>query len=230
MNNQVSFDSLLRMAVRETYMDQVNSIPPEDELEKILHTDDNFKNKIRAIVRKENRNEKLIHFSRAAAKVAVVVLVCISLTFASLMTADAVRESVATTILEWHDKFTRIFIETDAVHEKLPEIRFNYIPEGFELVEEECVRASAMSISTYVATNNKFLKIFVKVYDKESDDNVDNENINLYKININQNYGTWLSSSLENKLIIQNKGILFNISGTLSIEEIIKIYEKIEIL
>ena len=230
MNNQVSFDSLLRMAVRETYMDQVNSIPPENELEKILHTDDNFKNKIRAIVRRENRNEKLIHFSRAAAKVAVVILVCISLTFASLMTAEAVRESVATTILEWHDKFTRIFIETDAVPEKLPEIRFNYIPEGFELVEEESITSTNYMIYTFSNYKSIFLKIYINIQSEHSEDNVDNEFTNYYQLNIGNGRGIWVSYDNENKLIISKGELLFNISGQVSIEEIVRIYKNIEIL
>lgn len=229
MNNQVSFDSLLRMAVRETYMDQVNSIPTEDELEKILHTDDNFKNKIRAIVRRENRNEKLIHFSRAATKVAVVVLVCISLTFASLMTADAVRESVATTILEWHDKFTRIFIETDAVPEKLPEIRFNYIPEGFELVEEESYTLSSVMFLKFINNENYFFQITISSSDKTNIDRSDNEFSTLYSIKINDKYGIWIFKDAENQFVIFDD-YLFNIKGVISIEEIINIYRNIEIL
>lgn len=225
MNNQVSFDSLLRMAVRETYMDQVNSIPPEDELEKILHTDDNFKNKIKAIVHRENRNEKLIHFSRAATKVAVVVLVCISLTFASLMTADAVRESVATTILEWHDKFTRIFIETDAQSDKLPEIRFNYIPEGFELVEEETVNSNTFKTISYYSEDKQFLIINVNF----DNDKVDNEHSTYYSILIGGSRGIWINSELDNNLIINNENIMYSMKSTLSLDELVKIYENIEI-
>lgn len=226
MNNQVSFDSLLRMAVRETYMDQVNSIPPEDELEKILHTDDNFKNKIRAIVRRENRNEKLIHFSRAATKVAVVVLMCISLTFASLMTADAVRESVATTILEWHDKFTRIFIKTDTVPEKLPEIRFNYIPEGFELVEDECMKDNSFQIYTYRNSLNNFIKIHINF---DFDDN-DNEQSSYFKLIIDNIEGIWINNVYNNKLIISLNDIKFSISGDIGIEQLVQVYKNIEVM
>lgn len=230
MNNQVSFDSLLRMAVRETYMDQVNAIPPEDELEKILHPDDNFKNKIRAIVHRENRNEKLIHFSRAAAKVAVVVMVCISLTFASLMTAEAVRESVATTILEWHDKFTRIFIETDAAPEKLPEIRFNYIPEGFELVEEESVVSDSFLNYKFLNGNSSYFHVNINTNKKHTKINVDNEHSYFYQIRINDANGIWISGIYENRLIISDKMLSFTINGDIPIEQIIGIYENIEIL
>ena len=230
MNNQVSFDSLLRMAVRETYMDQVNAIPPEDELEKILHTDDNFKNKIKAIVRRENRNEKLIYFSRAATKVAVVVLVCISLTFASLMTADAVRESVATTILEWHDKFTRIFIETDAQQAKLSEIRFNYIPEGFELVEEESWNVDDYQLFLYKNSKNDFINIFITKGNSGDSIFGDNEQSNICIIKIDNKECLWIFEKNENQLIIPFKNKFYNITSSLSIEEIIQIYKNIEIL
>ncbi len=226
MNNQVSFDSLLRMAVRETYMDQVNAIPPEDELEKILHTDDNFKNKIKAIVQKENRNEKLIHFSRAAAKVAVVVLVCISLTFASLMTAEAVRESVATTILEWHDKFTRIFIETDTQPDKLPEIRFNYIPEGFELIEEESIKDESFMIYTFSGKKKDFLRIHINFRSSK----IDNEYSSYYIISIENKKGIWINNGYTNQLIISSGSYCYNITSSLPIENVINVYKNIEIL
>lgn len=230
MNNQVSFDSLLRMAVRETYMDQVNSIPPEDELEKILHTDDNFKNKIKAIVRKENRNEKLIHFSRAAAKVAVVVMVCISLTFASLMTAEAVRESVVTTILEWHDKFTRIFIETDAQPDKLPEIRFNYIPEGFELDSEKSFVQENYQYFLYKNSDHSFINIYIIMKSKNNGIFIDNEQSNIYVLKIDNKDCLWKYNEYENQFICPFDNGFYNITSAISIEEIIKIYKNIEIL
>ena len=226
MNNQVSFDSLLRMAVRETYMDQVNAIPPENELEKILHPDDNFKNKIKAIVRRENRNEKLVHFSRAASKVAVVILVCISLTFASLMTADAVRESVATTILEWHDKFTRIFIETDAQPERLSEIKFNYIPEGFELVEEESIKDESFMIYTFSDNKKDFLRIHINFRSSK----IDNEYSSYYIISIGNKKGIWINNEYTNQLIISSGNYCYNITSSLPIENVIDVYKNIEIL
>ncbi|MBQ6850875.1 MAG: DUF4367 domain-containing protein [Oscillospiraceae bacterium] len=230
MNNQVSFDSLLRMAVREMYTEQVNSIPPEDKLKEIVHPSDKLKRRINQIVNRETRNEKLIHMHKIASRVAVIILMCISLSFATLMTAEAVRESVATTILEWHDKFTRIFIETDAQPEKLPEIRFNYIPEGFELVEEESIKSNTYCNYTFFSSDNNFLRIQISASAENSKNTFDNERASVFKITVDESIGTWISHNSINYLIINNDNIVFTISCRCAIEEIIEIYKNIEIL
>lgn len=229
MSEQVSFDSLLRMAVRETYLQQTNSIPADDKLDEIIHPSDKFEKKMQAMVRRESRNEKLIYFRNITAKVAVVVLLCISLTFGSLLTAKAVRESVATTILEWHDKFTRIFIETDSQPDKLPEIRFNYIPEGFELVEEESFRGSNYLFFTYKNKNKDMINIIISLSSNINIDRLDNEHSIFYSIKIDDVNGTWVSKGKENQLLIYDD-YCFNISGFMNIEKIIEIYKNIEFL
>ena len=229
MNNQVSFDSLLRMAVRETYMEQINSIPAEDKLEETLKPSVAFKKKISAIVRKETRNEKLIHFRKVAYRVAVVLMMCISLTFGSLLTAKAVRESIATTILEWHDKFTRIFIETDTPPTELPEIRFNYIPEGFELVDEESYIRMDYQLFTY-KHNGSFINIYITNEQPNNSDFIDNETSTIYPIKIEESYCLWRSNIYENQLIGSTHGKFCSIVSSLTIEEIINIYKNIEFL
>ncbi len=226
MSEQVSFDSLLRMAVRETYMEQANSIPADEELVRIIHPSAEYEKKMRTMVRRENRNEKMIYFRKVTAKVAVVAMLCISLTFGSLMTAQAVRESVATTILEWHDKFTRIFIKTDAAPTQLPEIRFNYIPEGFELVEEESVKSDTFLLFTFSNSNYEYLRVQLNFENME----IDNEYSSFYRISINNESGIWVNNAYSNQFIIYSKGCCYNISSSASIEEIIKIYKNIEIL
>lgn len=226
MSEQVSFDSLLRMAVRETYLQQTNSIPADDKLDEIIHPSDKFEKKMQAMVRRESRNEKLIYFRNITAKVAVVVLLCISLTFGSLLTANAVRESVATTILEWHDKFTRIFIETDTQPDKLPEIRFNYIPEGFELVKEESVNNNLYKVYTYRNISNNYVRIYINF----GDDNIDNENTTFYLLSIDNVRAMWINKQDNNQLIISVGYINFNINGNIKLEEIVNIYKNIEIM
>ncbi len=229
MNNEIKFDSLLRMAIRETYMDQLDAIPPEDELEKTLAPSQTFIQKINRIVRKENRNEKLIYMSRSISKVAVVIMMFVSLSFASLMTAEAVRESVATTILEWHDKFTRIFIETDAQPEKLPEIRFNYIPEGFELVEDGSYSEYEYILRTYMSNDQKFCQIMISASNEMNIYEADNEHSSIYSIKIENVNAIWISSEHENQLYVCDK-YFYRLSGNMPLEKIIKIYKNIEIL
>jgi|GEM_PF-2520990 len=229
MSEQVSFDSLLRMAVRETYTEQANSIPADEELDEIIRPSAEYEKKMRTMVRRENRNEKLIYFRKVTAKVAVVAMLCISLTFGSLMTAQAVRESVATTILEWHDKFTRIFIKTDVAPTQLPEIRFNYIPEGFELVDEESFERDDYILKMYRNNECEFYQILISSSNNTNMDRTDNENSNFYTIKIDDSYAMWINKREENQLLIFNKCSI-NIRGNIQIEDIINIYKNTEIL
>ena len=179
---------------------------------------------------KEDRNEKLIHFRKTVSKVAVIVMVCISLTSASLLSAEAVRESVAITILEWHDKFTKIFIETDTHLEKLPEIKFNYIPEGFELVENESFETATFISLMFRDKNLSFLRINVNLSQNKILDYADNERSNYFYIKIQNNYCLYLYSKTERQFIFSLNNIQFNIAGEHSIEELVRIYKNIEIL
>lgn len=226
MNKEVTFDSLLRMAIRETYIEEITAIPEENKLEEILHPSDEYKRKTTAILHKQSNNEKLHKLGKIVSKVAVVILICISLSFSTLLTAQAVRESVVTTILEWHDKFTKIFIKSDVTLQELPEIRFNYIPEGFELVEEKTIIKSSFKIFNYESINNHYISIYFN-FDNL---NIDNEHSDYYLISVDDVTGKWINSTSENQLIIPKNNIAFSIKSSLSLAELIKIYENIQIL
>lgn len=196
----------------------------------MLHPSDKHQQKISAILQKHNNNEKIYRLGKRVSKIAVIILICISISFSTLLTAQAVRESVATTILEWHDKFTRIFIKSDAQPQELPEIRFNYIPEGFELVEEESLQTNTLINYTFKNNSGNFIKIQIDVIHRYISNNIDNEYSNFYYLIINNTKGLWIQSNDENSLIIPVQKLNLTITSRFSIDEIIQIYKNIEIL
>ena len=230
MSEKVRFENMLHMAVREVYMDRISAIPSDEEIDKIYTASQAHTKKMEAMIRKESRSEKIIKFSRAASRVAVIVLIAFSLTFSTLLTAEAVRESVVTTVLEWKDKFTRIFMESDMQAEVLPEIRFNYIPESFSLVDEYTVISSTLISYTYSNHDNVYFWITTSSKSNYTNDHIDNEYSNYYILNIDNNSGIWVNTGDENRLIISRNNLYFNISGKLPIEEIVQIYKNIELL
>ena len=185
MSEKVHFESLLAMAMNEISMDLIETIPSHEEIKKIYAASDSFLKKKEAWIRIETRKENLIKFNRRASKVAVIVLLAFSLSFSTLLTAKAVRESIVTTVLEWKDKFTRIFIESDVQIAVLPEIKFNYIPDGFELIENQTHVLQSSVTFTYENAGNELFRIFI-TYDFASyKDRLDNEDSSFYNIKIN---------------------------------------------
>ena len=228
MNSNVKLESLVRLAVREDYMSYLDSIPGEKELEKILNPSPKFIDAINKILSKATRSETVAQFKKIASKVAVIVLICFSLSFSTLLTAKAVRESIVTTVLEWHDKFTKIFVTSDAPPQALPEIRLNYIPEGFELVEEECYSFPDIFVFMYENPPQQFLRIVIELSRTYTIEQIDNENSSYHILSLDNKNCIWINHNNENKLIIPFNLFTLNITSSLNLEEIIEIYKNIE--
>lgn len=230
MSDKIYVESLLLMAVNEISMELIDSIPPKDEIEKIYTASKSFLKNKEAQIRKEERKDKYIKFKNITSRVAVIILMTFSLSFSTLLTAEAVRESVVTTVLEWRDKFTRIFVESEVQTDVLPEIKFNYIPEGFILIEEKTIIGSSIINYLYQNKNDDYLRIIVNSKSYNTDDYIDNEHSSYYSLKIDNNNVIWLNSKTENKIIFSYHNINFNISGKIPLEEIVQIYKNIEIL
>lgn len=228
MNSNVKLESLVRLAVREDCMSYLDSIPSEKELEKILNPSPKFIDAINKILAKATRSETVAQFKRIASKVAVIVLICFSLSFSTLLTAKAVRESIVTTVLEWHDKFTKIFVTSDAPPQDLPEIRLNYIPEGFELVEEESCSFPDVKIFVYKNSYQQFVRVVIELSTTLPTDYANNENSSYIMLTLNNKNCIWINHSNENKLIIPFHSYILNITSSSNLEEIIEIYKNIE--
>lgn len=227
MNNNVSFDAMLQMAARESMYRQLNSFPSKRELEKMYTPSDIHENKMNRLIRKENRSDKFIAFHRQFSKVAVILLVAFTVTFTPLITAEAVRESIVQTVIEWKEEFASIFFKSERTPAVINEVKIGYMPEGFEaegtLIKNEYVYSERFAI------NNKY--IIIRIYSKYSTTalNIDNEYSNYYSITIGNNNGIWICDDNYSSLIISDRNYIYGIEGSANIGEIINIYKNIEI-
>jgi len=229
MSNKISFDGLLDLVVHEAIQDMLDEIPPREELEEMFPLSENFENKMDSLFKKTNRNNSYKKFKKFTSRVAVVILLGISIMFSSVLSADAVWKSIVTTIMEWKEEFTSIFIESDQEASALPEIKFNYIPEGSISFTETFI-SSSHKIYNYKYENGDFLHIIVCSNPNLFKHNKDNEKTNYFVLEVDDNSGTWLCRDNENSLIISKDDVYFNISSCFSIEEIVQVYKNIEIL
>lgn len=230
MNHDVDFENLVRLSIREVNRKRLEAIPSDEEINSLYPESKVLKDNMIFMYRKNNRKYNFIEFSRRASTLIASILIMISLSCFPLLTAKAVRESVVTTVLDWKDKFTRIFMESDIQIDVLPEIILNYIPYGYEIVNEDSINSSSVLSATYKNNKNNYIRILINLKSNHSIYSVDNEFSNYYTLIIGDSTGTWVYTNDENKLIITKNNLFINISGQISIEEIVQIYKNISIV
>jgi len=230
MSHDVDFENLVRLSIREVNRKRLEAIPSDEEINSLYPESKVLKDNMIFMYRKNNRKYNFIEFSKNASTLIASILIMISLSCFPLLTAKAVRESVVTTVLDWKDKFTRIFMESDIQIDVLPEIIINYVPDGFILIESDTFITTSLKSYLYKNENDDYLRIIANIKSMNSDDQIDNEHTSYYALNIDGNYGTWMFSNNENKLLIAKNNVYFNISGQITIEEIVQIYENTEII
>ena len=228
MNNNVSFDAMLQMAARESMYRQLNSFPSKKELKKMYTPSDVHENKMNRLIRKENRSDKFIAFHRQFSKVAVILLVAFTVTFTPLITAEAVRESIVQTVIEWKEEFASIFFKSERTPAVINEVKIGYMPEGFESAEES-IHSKYLYTETF-SNNMNFIILNIYSGDEISISNFDNKYTEYYAITIDNNEGVWLYHNNISSLIISKNNFIYHIDGNIDIGELINIYKSIEII
>ena len=99
-----------------------------------------FERKMTRLIREQKRSPQANRMIRGLRRVAAIILVIGILSFSGLMTVEAYREKVIEVITQvFHDLTNYRFIseESDSEqHVDLPDITFQYIPDGMEKVED----------------------------------------------------------------------------------------------
>ena len=99
-----------------------------------------FERKMKRLIREQKRSPQANRMIRGLRRVAAIILVIGILSFSGLMTVEAYREKVIEVItLVFHDLTNYRFISEESgseQHVDLPDITFQYIPDGMEKVED----------------------------------------------------------------------------------------------
>ena len=227
MSNTVHFDAMLQMAARESLYRQLDSFPSKRELEKMYSPSASHEKKINKIIKNENRAEKFVQFNKYFTKVAVILFVTFSVTFTPLITAEAVRESIVQTVIEWKDEFASIFFKSERTPAVINEVKIGYMPDGF-VSEGMSIKNEYVYIERFVIEDKH---IVIGIYSEHSSilPNMDNESSEYYNIIVNDNSGIWIDRKNISKLIISDDEFIYSLEGNINIGEIIEIYKNIEI-
>ena len=226
MNNNVSFDAMLKMAAAEAMYRQLDSFPSKKELENMFSPSKALEDKMNKLIRKESRSDKLARFNRQFSKVAVIMLMVFTVTFTPLISAKAVRESIVETIIEWRDEFASIFFKSEAEPAVINDVKIGYMVEGFE--ENTNIYQNKYAYRKTFELGPQHINI--AIYSKHNiSSHIDNEYSDYYSIVIAGNDGIWIYRENNSKLIISNNMFIYCIDGNTDIGNLIEIYKNIEI-
>ena len=143
--------------------------------------------------------------------------------------SKAVREAVITTLIEWHDKFVSIIY----VNEESPVSTFHitpsYIPSGFSQIESSG-ESTGRYYGQFQNSEGDWFSLRVLPVENSQVTSLDSEFSSYYSISFDNNQAIWgIMDDDSNTLLWESSTLSFQVRGNLSITELIKISEGIEI-
>lgn len=227
MNNNVSFDSMIQMAAKESVYRQMDSFPSKKELENMFSPSQTHENKMNKLIKKENRFDKLVEFNRHFSKVASVMFIIFTVTLTPLISAKAVRESIVETVIEWKEDFASIFFKSENTPAVINEAKINYMVDGF--VSDGPDYQDDITYRDTFINGAKFINININSEPATTIAHIDNEFSDYYIITIDDIEGIWIYRNNVSTLIVPKDKYLYDIEGDIDISELINIYKNIEI-
>lgn len=218
-------DKKLILAFERYNKELCESLPTDEELKDITFSE-NFENKMQKLIRAQKKSYFYL-INTVGKRVAVIILaIMISLT-ATTFGVKAIRESVIKFITETFEKFTAVSVENeeadaqDDIVKNLP----LYIPEGYMLSNEMDI--GVLYQVTYTNQDGDSIDYIQKI-NFGTIYNVDTEDIEYERINIKSFEGIKYNKNRINKVVFADATYMYDISGQVSFDELIKIAESIK--
>lgn len=132
---QITDDVLYQHAAqaREIWLD---ALPQRDEIPN-FSCSKQFQRKMDRLLRQQRRSPQVNRILHNMKRIAAVLLIAVTISFAGLMTVEASREKVMEVVVHIYHELTRYEYSSDAEAAALPEFQFDYLPEGMGLVSDE---------------------------------------------------------------------------------------------
>ena len=202
-----------------------DSLPTDEELKDITFSE-NFENKMQKLIRAQKKSYFYL-INTVGKRVAVIILaIMISLT-ATTFGVKAIRESVIKFITETFEKFTAVSVEDEDPNSQAELVKTAplYIPERYALESE--MDAGVIYKINYSNQDNNSIDYIQKI-NFGTIYNVDTEDIEYDRINIKSFEGIKYNKNGINKVVFADATYMYDISGQVSFDELIKIAESIK--
>lgn len=163
------------------------------------------------------------HYHRFTTKTIKVMLIAATLS-ALLLTAFVIPSS-REFIIDNFDIFSRYKLTESNNNAVNGEITVGYIPEGFELTNEQ--ELSRLIINDYYNSNGEFFIITKSASSAEVDFDTDAGNAETLFVN-GKTYMYYVDENHHNNLVWNGNDYIYQVDGTISKEELLKIAETVK--
>ena len=223
--NDSVFEGLFKQAVIDSFLEELDSLPPDEELAKIYVYSPEHEAGMKKLFAREARKERIRKSARRAGRLAAALAITVTILFDLLMSVPQVRATVIETVIEWHEKYTKF--TSNAPRTEHPHLELGYIPEGFT----EIIRDEADSITCLIYENESGIILVFQYSDLSSSLSVTNEN-NAYEIlqtgGVEYHIFETIVDGGESTIIWELYGQRNMISSIMSIDELFVIINSIE--
>ena len=169
--NDSLFEGLFRQAVIDNFLEELDSLPADEELAKIYVYSPEHEAGMKKLFSLEARKERIRNIAKWSRRAAAVLVIAVAVLFGVLMSAPQVRASVIDTIVEWYEKYTKF--TSNAPDTEKPNLEPGYIPIGFW--ENNRIEMETITIIEYINNDNEIITF--QSYRASGSVSVDNEEI-----------------------------------------------------
>ncbi|MHB8061682.1 MAG: DUF4367 domain-containing protein [Ruminiclostridium sp.] len=234
MNNQKLnskiFEIMLEEAIIENYETKINNIHNDTEFNLCHVFSSSFEKNMNDLLRKNNIMIFLKKTKTILSKVAIWIIVLLTIITTGLLSVEASRVLIFNAVLEWKDKYVSVKFEdnNETLLENLAQYSFNYIPAGFKIHDIKVIGSNTRI--SYKNNNDIIIYFNWCPTSKNGTVSIDSENSEYYETKINGDKAyVFKSTTVSDKNIIiwQNNKNTLKLFSTLKIEELLKIAENI---
>ena len=227
MTDKLSFDSALYIAIQQYKCDQLENIPPLEQLALEFTASQNLLDIIENVIQSAEKADKVNNTFKTLKKVAVILLISFTLMLTSPTFVTAMKKIVSNTVIEWYDGYISMVSKADSYPLEMQDVKVGYITEGFVLRE---VNIFPNDFNFFYSAEHGYISVYVYADNGNTTSYMDNDRTTFGDIEIDGNKGmARYCVDGANGVIISVDGIVYDVFGYVEMEEIIKIYRSIEV-
>lgn len=210
----------------------LSTLPADEDIPEI-QTSKKFEKKMQKLIKEQRRTPKTKRILRHMRQTVAAVLAVAILSFGGLMTVDAYREKVIEIVVQvFHEltdfRFTSEKYEADKI--VLPEVDFEFVPEGMHEVENRITGNNRRYI-LYENDNSEFFELTQRPVGADGNYGsiLDTEDAVYETVYINGNEGYIKEKHKNNDIIWVSDNIVYHLYGNIDMWELKEVAEKINI-
>lgn len=207
---------------RELWLD---TLPQQDEIPAFTCSN-RFQRKMNRLLRQQCRSPKVNRILRDMKRIVAVFLIAVTITFAGLMTVEAVRQKVIEFVVHIYHEMTRYDYTSDTETTELPEVQFGYLPEGMNLVTDEMETDTVRNLQ-FENTSGQYLDLMAIATTNDGTDTqiINTEDAQMTIWTIRGAEMTVVSKNGTNIILWVDENIHYTIQSDLSLTELKLIVE-----